>query len=226
MKNGYTDITLLLDRSGSMHSLWSDVEGGLNKFVEDNRNIPGEVKFTLLVFDENYGLDLKTVINAQDIRSFEKISLKEFGPRGGTPLYDAMGTTINRLGNRLAALPESERPKKVLFVTYTDGMENASREFKNGVKHMVEHQTNKYSWEFVYLGTNQDVHKVGSSLGIPVNNRMFYAYNSVGVADSVEKLSAGSRSLRSDNYVAGNYFGNQDQTNQKKDESKNLTPVS
>lgn len=215
MKKDYTDITFVLDRSGSMSSIWSDVEGGLNSFVEKNKELPGDVKFTLLVFDSNYSNTpsttcLETVINAVDIRHLGKISLANYGPRGGTPLYDAMGITINRLGARLAALPENERPKKVLFVTYTDGGENASHEFRHGVKSMVEHQTQKYAWEFVYMGTNQDVHRVGESLGIPVGNRKFYTCSAVGVADSVQKLSAGSVKMRSANYTPGTYFDEDD----------------
>lgn len=215
MKKDYTDITFVLDRSGSMEYIWSDVEGGLNSFVDQNRKLPGEVKFTLVVFDSFYKdmnyIDttlLETVIDAVDIRHLGKIDLSNYRPRGGTPLYDAMGITINKLGSRLAALPESERPEKVLFVTYTDGRENASKEFITGVKSMVEHQTSKYSWEFVYMGTNQDIHEVGASLGIPVGNRQFYSCNAVGVKMSAEKLSSGSVNFRSGTYKAGNYFNN------------------
>lgn len=215
MKKDYTDITFVLDRSGSMSSIWSDVEGGLNSFIERNKQLPGEVKFTLVVFDSNYVINgestcLETVINAVDIRQLGKISLANYRPRGGTPLYDAMGITINKLGTRLAALPENERPEKVLFVTYTDGGENASKEFKYGVKSMVEHQTQKYAWEFVYLGTNQDVHKVADSLGISRGNRIFYACNAAGVAESSIKMSAGSLKMRSSNYKSGTYFDEDD----------------
>lgn len=212
MKKDYTDITLVLDRSGSMQSIWSDVEGGLNSFIERNKQLPGTVKFTLVVFDSYYSPTnteqtvLETVINAVDIRQLGKIDLSNYRPRGGTPLYDAMGITINNLGARLASLPESERPEKVLFVTYTDGQENASKEFSRGVKSMVEHQTQKYAWEFVYMGTNQDIHVVGASLGIPIGNRKFYACNSMGVMDSVQKMSAGSLKMRSANYKPGTYF--------------------
>lgn len=218
MKKDYTDITFVLDRSGSMASIWSDVEGGLNSFIDQNKKLPGTIKFTLVVFDLcGSKASVETVIDAVDINQLGRVDLSKYGPRGNTPLYDAMGITINKLGCRLSALPESERPEKVLFVTYTDGQENASIEFKHGVKNLVEHQTQKYNWEFVYLGTNQDVHKVADSIGIPKNNRIFYACNAIGVMDSVERLSSGSLKMRSAGYKSGNYFS--DEPAQDKDDS-------
>src|SRR6478609_10472345 len=153
MKKDYTDITFVLDRSGSMSSIWSDVQGALDSFIAKNKEIPGKVSFTLVVFDGNKNrADVVTVYNAVDIRSIDRVDLSNYQPRGMTPLHDGMGITINNVGFRLAALPESERPEKVLFGSMTDGLENYSKEFTaQKIKEMVEHQTKKYGWEFIYL---------------------------------------------------------------------------
>jgi hypothetical protein len=191
-----------------MDWLWSDVQGGLNKFIDDNKKLDGDVKFTLVVFDHNDGkVQLEKVVEVADIRTLAVIDLNKYRPRGTTPLNDAMGITIKNLGSRLAALPESERPNKVLFVTYTDGMENVSSKFsRDKIKEMVTHQETKYNWEFVYLGTNQDVHAVADSLGIAKGNRVYYAHNALGIAESAVKLSAGSLKFRGTNYTKGTYF--------------------
>lgn len=207
MKKDYTDITMLLDRSGSMSTLWSDVEGGITNFIEKNKKLDGEVKFTLLVFDELNGVNVDTVLDSVDIKQLSKIDLSQYKPRGNTPLNDAMGGSINKLGSKFSSMKEEERPDKVLFVTYTDGMENASREFNSSnVKKLVQHQSDKYNWEFVYLGTNQNVHAVADALGISSGNRTFYACNAVGVADSMAKCSSGSLKFRGKNYTKGTYF--------------------
>jgi len=47
--------------------------------------------------------------------------------------------------------------EKVIACILTDGSENASREFsRSKIKEMIEHQRDKYQWEFVFLAANQD----------------------------------------------------------------------
>ena len=52
-------------------------------------------------------------------------------PRGTTAFLDAIGRTINTIGERLDKTPESDRPGKVIVAILTDGLENASQEFKH-----------------------------------------------------------------------------------------------
>ena len=88
-------------------------------------------------------------------------------PRGATALLDAIGKTIHETGRRLAALPEAERPERVLFVVISDGQENASTEFSSErILAMTTHQASAYKWEFVYLGANQDAIAEAAKMGI------------------------------------------------------------
>jgi hypothetical protein len=70
---------------------------------------------------------------------------KEFDPRGGTPLYDAVGTVLERLvGNRM------------FVVVLTDGQENTSREYsRDSVKALIE-QKEALGWDFIFLGASFD----------------------------------------------------------------------
>lgn len=160
MNTNLTDITLVVDRSGSMQSIQSDAEGGINAFIQDQSKQPGEALLTLVQFDTEYefihrGVPIATVPPYQ------------LHPRGSTALLDAVGRAVNETGERLAKMPEADRPGLVVIVVMTDGHENSSREFtKAQIKQMIEHQQQTYNWQFIFLGANQDAFAEAGALGI------------------------------------------------------------
>lgn len=169
-KPNSSEIICVVDRSGSMSPVWNDTIGGLHKFVQKQRELPGDAKITITFFDTEYDIPF----NGVDVRSdvFDsKSCFDAFSPRGWTALYDAIGKTMIEVGNRLNKTPENERPDKVVMCIVTDGGENASKEFHGDkIKEMIQHQTDKYQWDFVYLGANQDAFQVGGSIGIATAN--------------------------------------------------------
>lgn len=79
-------------------------------------------------------------------------------------------------GPRLRKTPEDRRPDKIIFVIITDGEENSSKEFHGDqVAAMIKEQTEKYSWNFVFMGANIDAYKAGSRLGIQQQNIAQYS---------------------------------------------------
>ena len=64
-----------------------------------------------------------------NIKEVKDMTTAEYMPTGMTAMLDAVGMTINHVGQKLAALPEEERPEKVLFTVVTDGKDNSSKEF-------------------------------------------------------------------------------------------------
>jgi hypothetical protein len=194
MKTNHTDITIVLDRSGSMRSIASETIGGFNKFLEDQQKAPGTAVLTLNQFDDVF----ETPIQCKDIKQVEQLTDKTFVPRGFTALLDAIGKTVNSVGVRLDALPDSEKPSKVVIVIITDGQENASKEFRHvAIKNLIEHQRNKYSWEFVFLAANQDAIAVGSSYGVLAANAMSYASNAAGATQAFGSISKNMTAMRS-----------------------------
>jgi uncharacterized protein YegL len=157
------EIGFVLDRSGSMNAMKEEAIGGINAFLESQRKLPGEARLTLVLFDHEY-------IVAHDgvpIRDVPPLNEHTYVPRGTTALLDAVGRTINTIGERLDKTPEPERPAKVIIAILTDGLENASQEFKRKqILKMIKHQREVYSWEFLFLGANQDAIKAGSEIGI------------------------------------------------------------
>lgn len=187
MRSDYSDITVVLDRSGSMESVKQDTVGGFNNFLKEQQAVPGDCTFTLVQFDTVY----EFVYSGVPIRNVPPLNGNTFVPRGGTALLDAVGRAINETGARLAAMPEPQRPGKVVFVILTDGQENSSQEFnRQKVFEMISRQRSEYKWEFVFLGANQDAIQAGASIGIANSNAITYANNAVGTRAAF--ASAGS----------------------------------
>ena len=187
-----TDITVLLDRSGSMASVQSDVEGGFARFLEDQRKLPGDCGLSLTQFDSE-GID--EVYVARPVAEAPPLRLK---PRGMTPLLDAVGRTIGRAGTRLASMPEHRRPGRVLFVIITDGRENASREFsKDRIRELIERQRQVYQWEFIYLGANVDAFAEAGGLGIDAAYAAGFTASPAGVHQAFMVMSRRCRDFRS-----------------------------
>ncbi len=175
MNTDLTEIVLIADRSGSMDKLLDETVGGLNNFVQTQKNLPGQANFTLVTFDDMY----ERPIDRKSIQDVPEITQAMVMPRGMTALLDAIGRTITYIGEQLANTPEENRPSKIIFGILTDGQENASKEFVpttqeivSGVKKsqkifdMITHQREKYNWEFVFLAANQDAFETSAGLGI------------------------------------------------------------
>jgi hypothetical protein len=171
------DLTLLgvlVDRSGSMRQCQSDMEGGLNTFIESQAKLPGKADITLAQFDDEYEI----VYKPKPITEAGKYSLI---PRGMTALLDAVGKFITQVGESLDRKSEDEKPGKVIICIVTDGYENASQEYKReDVKKLVEQQRNDYQWEFVFLGANMDAVAEGGSFGIPAASSMSFSTGAAG----------------------------------------------
>lgn len=189
MKTNHTDITIILDRSGSMSSVADDTIGGFNRFLDDQRNAAGTASITLHQFDTEF----ETPIKSQDVKTAPNLTPSTFIPRGSTALLDAIGRGIIDTGARLA----TEGAEKVVFVIITDGHENASHEYNQAKVHeMIGHQRDKYAWQFVFLGANQDAIKTASNLNMPAANAMTYAHNPTGTRKAFAAVSANLVSMR------------------------------
>lgn len=193
MKKDYCDINIVLDRSGSMSALRNDVIGGINSFFEKQKEVPGEATVSLIQFDDYYEINY----TGKNIKDVENLTYKTYEPRGMTALLDAIGKSINETGIRLSNMNEVDRPEKVIFIIQTDGEENASKEYTlENIKKMIKEQTEKYSWEFVFLGTNIDAFSVGSSLGFSNATTMSYKNSSDGLRDMYASVSTNLMGVR------------------------------
>jgi len=186
MKTNLTELVFILDRSGSMSGLESDTIGSYNSLLKKQRQEPGEAIITTVLFDDNYEL-LHDRINVKGIRP---ITEKEYFVCGSTALLDAIGKTINKIGNVQRNTSEGERADKVMFVITTDGMENASKEFNYAkIKKMVEWQKEKYGWEFIFIGANIDAISTAAKFGISSDRAANYNADGQGTRLNYEAVS-------------------------------------
>lgn len=177
MKKGLTQMVFVLDMSGSMSPLREDTIGGYNSMIADQKKEAGDAIVTTVLFDNRY-IMLHDGVNIQDVKEMTE---KEYLPLGSTAMLDAVGRTINHVGQKLASMPEEERPEKVIFTIVTDGAENSSKEFNwETVRNMIKHQREKYSWVFTFLGANIDVDRVSDNLGIDKMLSKRYTASKIG----------------------------------------------
>ena len=193
MKNGYAHIVILLDRSGSMETIKSDTIGGFNRFLSEQQAVPGEATLTLVQFDDV----TETHALFSSLGAVAPLSNSNYTTRGCTALLDAMGRTITQTGEDLKAIHEDMRPDRVLFVVITDGLENASREYKKQqIRDMVKMQESTYNWKFVFLGANMDAIAEGGSFGMAVNATMTFSPTGKGINNVFATMSRSTSDYR------------------------------
>jgi hypothetical protein len=169
-----TLVALVLDRSGSINDVLKPMQSMLDEFIETQKRESGDCELALYQFDDKYEFVWRGPI--------KKAKKHTIVPRNMTALHDAIGKTINDIGEELSNRQESERPNKVIFCIITDGLENSSHEFTGPkVAEMVKRQQDDYQWNFVFLGANQNAVTTAQTFNIPAAAAMTYAASVGGV---------------------------------------------
>lgn len=193
MQKNHTELVFILDRSGSMSGLEKDTLGGFNAMLKKQKELEGECRITTVLFDNQ----MQLLHDRLDIQAVEMLKDKDYQVGGSTALLDAIGSTINKIGNVQKQSTSEHRASKVLFVIITDGEENASREFSSQrIKKMIEHQMNKYHWEFIFLGANIDAVKTSMAYGIRPERTQNYHADASGVDLNFKVMSETVTSFR------------------------------
>jgi hypothetical protein len=193
MNKNLTEIAYILDRSGSMQAMVEPAIAGFNQFLREQIEAPGNARLTLVLFDNEYlvpcdGLPIEEVV---------ELDTTTYVPRGSTALLDAIGRTINELGARLAAIPESARPGQVIIAIFTDGYENASRQFDlHKINDLITHQRENYNWQFLFLAANQDAIATAAQMGIDRRFSSAVQHSAKGIHSSSASFSRKMKAMR------------------------------
>jgi hypothetical protein len=184
---------ILLDRSGSMQSLWVEALSSVNAYAKELANKSGgdavDSHVTFAVFDGQEGLQFDILRRRQPALHWEKVTDADASPRGMTPLLDALG--------RIISLAETDSPEKAVIVVMTDGQENASREVtREGAKAALDRVKAK-GWDVVFLGANFDNISDASSVGVFAGQQMAMAPGTM--AASMQRVAEKSRAYFSRN---------------------------
>ena len=174
-------IICIVDRSGSMGAIRKDAEGGLNSFINEQKEVEGGANVTIVDFDDAYDV----VCDAVDINDVEPYKLV---PRGMTALLDAIGRTVNGF--------QYDGDGKVIVVVVTDGDENRSQEYTRDQIFDLITEKKEAGWEFMFLAANQDAISAGGSMGFDADATVSFAGNSRGVAAAYANTAVYTTSLR------------------------------
>jgi uncharacterized protein YegL len=197
---------IILDESGSMESIKSSIITGFNELVQTiqgiERQFPEQEHF--ISFISFNGLGQKLLHFIDPVSKLKQIDDKTYQPDATTPLFDAMGFSINKLKHSL----QGQTDYNVLVTILTDGEENASKEYSgNNIKILVE-ELKQNRWTFTYIGTDHDVEKIANSLSI--NNTMIFEKNDADIKRMFMKEHSArfkySEKIRLDEDTSSNYF--------------------
>lgn len=195
MKEKTTELVFILDKSGSMAGLESDTIGGFNALVDKQAKEPGEARITTVLFNHGYEL----LHDRIPLNGVAPLTEKDYEVGGTTALLDAIGATIQKIGNAQKRTNEAERAGKVMFVITTDGLENASSEYTHEkIRAMIARHKEEYKWDFLFLGANIDAVATAKKFGIAEEFAAEYLADSQGTELNFKALNQAVSSFRSE----------------------------
>ena len=182
MKENYTEIMFILDRSGSMSNMVEYTISGFNEFIEKQKQIDGECKVSLILFDDEY----EEIYLSKNIYEVEKLTTAIYIPRGWTALNDAIAKGIKDLGVKLRKMSQHKRPSKVIVVVITDGQENRSKTYggvegTQKIKDIIKHQEEKYNWNVILMGCSDlGLEQMAQTYNISSNHTYTFVRGAMG----------------------------------------------
>ena len=194
MREGLTELVFILDRSGSMEGLERDTIGGFNSMIKKQQGEPGEALVSTVLFSD--GTDV--IHDRVALGHVRPLTDREYFVGGCTALLDAVGGSIRHIVDVHRYARPEDVPARTLFVITTDGQENASRRYRLGdVRRMIEHEREKYGWEFLFLGANIDAIEAAGRIGIDADHAADYLGDSAGTAGNFCAMSGAVSYVRS-----------------------------
>ena len=188
-----TEIAYILDHSGSMQPMQEPAVAAFNDFIKSQLDVPGDARLSLIQFDDAY----EVPVSAKPIQDVPQLTAATYTPRGSTALLDAIGRTIKETDRRLSALPEGDKPGKVILAIFTDGEENASQEYT--LKHigdLIRLYRDQKGWEFLFLAANQDAMATAATMRMDTGISASVSFSAKGVRSTGSAMSRKVRAMR------------------------------
>ncbi|MBQ3032240.1 MAG: VWA domain-containing protein [Anaerotignum sp.] len=193
MKQNLTEIVFILDRSGSMSGMEADTIGGFNSLIEKQKKEKGEAIISTVLFDNQR----EVLHNRVCLNRIKPMTEEEYYVRGSTALLDAVGFAIDHIINVRRHTKKEYQPAKIMFVIMTDGYENASTNFSyRDIRRMIEHQKERYHWQFMFVGANMDAIGEASKYGIDADMAVEYHCDRRGTAVSYDAICGAVSAVR------------------------------
>ena len=154
---------IIVDESGSMCVIERQALAGINETIETVKKMQQlhpdmEQRISLLTFDSGHKTFKYDNVKADNVNT---LSARDYNPRGGTPLYDAIGISIAKLN------AQTSEKDNVLVTIITDGEENSSEEYNLHMVKTLISKMKKQGWTFTLIGTdNLDVEGMAGLMNI------------------------------------------------------------
>ena len=179
-------VYILIDRSGSMTSRWNETINAVNEYalelIKDTK-----AKINVALFDSP-GAKLDYLL-LRNKKKWVPLRADEASPRGMTPLFDAIGRTLN--------IAEKHDKKKSVLVVVTDGAENASKEF---TKETIKKRLDKFEEsgkQVVFIGADFNAFDQAASVGRTMAQTINVMQGNYG--DSMRTIATKSKAYMSTN---------------------------
>lgn len=180
------DIVVVLDESGSMGSIKSDVIGSFNQFLKTQKEDGDDAFITLVKFNDS----VTRVIERDVLSKAAEINDKTYTPCGTTALYDAIANAISFVASK-------NTNNKVIVAIITDGYENSSKEStKAQIQNLIKAKED-LGWEFVFLAANMDACSISREIGISRGMAQNFSADASGVKCAFSSYSASTTMYRS-----------------------------
>ena len=181
---------IILDESGSMSSIYKPTIQSMNEVIngirKNQKEFPDQRHYVTIVTFEGSGPEgVKTRRDRVPIQTVEDFTEMDYCPGGCTPLYDAMGITLNSLESLI--LPED----KVMATVITDGYENSSKEYSGNTIKALMRRLREKGWVLAYIGANQDAIEVARDLNI--QNALNFEATPAGMTETGRRFMRASR---------------------------------
>ena len=161
---------IILDESGSMSGLEKRTISGCNEVIQVARNGAldnnGELRSLVSVYAFSSGCHRsRYILKNEDATKVREIVAGDYRPNGGTPLLDAVGSTLSELKT----------------VSATHGMENSSTHYRlDDVRRLISY-FKEQGWTVNLIGSEIDVDAIADTVGI--ENRMNFSHDEKGTRE-------------------------------------------
>ena len=205
-----TELVFLLELSGPMAALESDLIDGFNdmiarlreertdllvwlceeagKCMDFNTRVPITEDSALI--EQGCFTRLSTLVEEYRRAHPEEI-IEQDSSRGREGLFDSIGASIHMAWQEYRRTRPEDRPVRTMFIIVTDNteIETANQYYwtTDRVRALV-HQQEKEGWAFILLGANIDAVQVAGSVGIPAENAATFACDAAGVRENFASL--------------------------------------
>ena len=158
MKENCKEFIFVIGKSEGMNA--EKMIEGINKIVDTQKTGKDESIFTLVFFNEAY----KFSASGKSFKEMKKYNKITYVPKGKSALWDAMGYSMDTVGERLSETSQENMPCQVCMIVIGES-DNASTVYDFArLDEMIKVQKYTYKWDFVFYGDKEsgfDINKGG-----------------------------------------------------------------